>query len=402
MEALYVTGELANSAEGIPTQASADASSRRNLAGLDRAALIIFAFAMAALAVMSAFTPKINWDGVAYTALIQEQPGMSNVQVHDRAYSAIHSAITPRQWAEVTTGSPWIEMQFNNAAQFSEELGMYRIKVGYVYVARAIGAILPPLSALRLVNSIALALITVVAIWWMAAGKFEQSAFFVFPAWMAVQLYEASQLTTPDMLNAALALAGLFLLRARKPALAAFAFALATITRLDFIVFPLCFLAVAVITRTDLKAAALCFLLPAAATVAVMLGVNHPSWWDHFNFSLGQVDLTQAQPFTIRAYLIDLAHGIDKMAALAWPGVTALCVAGWLLLTRFDWRSPTKADVLFVALVLSLAARCVIFPLPEARLYLPTMMMIIMLVAERWSPRFPAIPARSPVSSVGG
>jgi hypothetical protein len=58
--------------------------------------------------------------------------------------------------------------------------------------------------------------------------------------------------------------------------------------------------------------------------------------------------------------------------------------------------------VLFVALVLSLAARCVIFPLPEARLYLPTMMMIIMLVAERWSPRFPAIPARSPVSSVGG
>jgi hypothetical protein len=32
--------------------------------------------------------------------------------------------------------------------------------------------------------------------------------------------------------------------------------------------------------------------------------------------------------------------------------------------------------------------RCLIYPLPEERLYLPTMMLLIMLVAERWSPRF--------------
>jgi len=400
METLYVTGELANAADVIPSQSSPGARSTRTVAGLDRAALILFACAMAALAVMSAFTPKINWDGVAYTALIQEKPGMTDVQVHDRAYSAIHSAITPRQWAEVTTGSPWIQMQFNNPAQFSQELGMYRIKIGYVYVARVVASILPPLSALRVVNSIALALIAFVAICWMIAGRFEQSAFFVFPAWMAVQLYEASQLTTPDMLNAALALAGLFLLRTGRATLAALVFALATITRLDFIVFPACFLAVALIARTDRKAATLSFLLPAAATVAVMFGVDHPSWWDHFNFSLGQVDLTQAQPFSIHSYLIDLAHGLDKMAALAWPGVALLCVAAWLLIPGVDWRSPTKADVLLMALLLSLAARCFVFPLPEARLYLPTMMMIIMLVAERWSPRFQSA-LGSPVSSAG-
>jgi hypothetical protein len=47
-----------------------------------------------------------------------------------------------------------------------------------------------------------------------------------------------------------------------------------------------------------------------------------------------------------------------------------------------------QADGLFFALILSLAARCVIFPMPDDRLYLPTVIMLALMVVERWGAQF--------------
>ena len=65
-----------------------------------------------------------------------------------------------------------------------------------------------------------------------------------------------------------------------------------------------------------------------------------------------------------------------------------LLAACWLSLRARQERQLDQADGLFLALILSMAARCVVFPMPDDRLYLPTIIMMALLIVERWGTQF--------------
>jgi hypothetical protein len=275
---------------------------------------------------------------------------------------------------------------------------MYRIKVGYIEVARALRAFVPTVLAFRLINLLALAILSAAMIWWMRVGGFGRAAFFLVPILLLAKLPATARIITPDLLCVSFAIGGLALLRRGRWPLAAACFAAATLVRPDFILFPGALLAVALLTRTTAKEAAFCFAAAAAAYGLTMLAGGYPGWWPHFSFALVEElgDLRSAPPFSFEAYVRGFERGmLSNVATQMWPTIVALLIGCWLLLPVRRDRQPRQADWLFLALVLSLAARCLVFPLPEDRLYLPTIIMLALLVSERWRTQFPEVESDS-------
>ena len=328
---------------------------------------IFFGLVMALLIALSLLLPISNWDVLPYTALVQGRG-------HDAAYATVRESVSAAKWAELTEESPYRRIQYSDPAAFEAQLGMYRIKPGYVAVARAFGAVLPPLTALHAVNALALLLIAAVSFLWMRRRAFSEAALLIVPAWMAMRLLELSLMVTPDLLCAATALAGVALLRFNRWVPAALAFALATAIRPDFITFPAAFLLVALLLRTDAKAAFVALLLSAIAYASISLSGSYPGWWAHFARTMFETELTAPPPFSLRLYLAGLLSGVTTMLTQAWPWITFICI--------ILWARKSRLDSVFLALILSLAIRVLAFPLAEERLYLPTVMILVMLTAE--------------------
>ena len=360
-------------------------------AWIDRLSLISFAIFIAALAATSVLFPITNYDMIPYAGLVGERPGMSDAAVHQQAYASVQAAVPPEKFAKLTLQNEYARRQYTDVEAFSKELTMYRVKIGYIGLGRLLGLAMTPISALRWINALSLAVVGFVSISWMRRAKFEQAALFVAAAWLATQLLQISQAVIPDLLTAACLLAGLALLRTNRWLFAAIAFGAATLVRADSVIFPVAFLAIALVTRTCVKAAVAAFALSFAAYLATTIGYHHPGWWAHFSFSILGGSVYNPPPFSVLTYARGVASALVKISSEAWPWLAVMCLGGWLLMYR-RWE---EADAIFAGLLLSLALRLLIFPLPEERFYLPTMMMLVMLVAERWSPRFNSIASGS-------
>lgn len=354
---------------------------------LDRVGFLFFAAVMASIALLGALRPVFNWDMIPYVALAEARPGMDATARHDRAYQLVRAAVPAQDWVLLTRADRYRENLYANASLFSTQLGLYRIKVGYVAAARALNPFIPTIQAYRLINLLALIVLSGAMAWWMRVHGGGRAAFFLVPVLLISKLPVAAQLITPDLLCAACAIAGLVLLRGKSWSFAVACFAAATLTRPDFIVFPAAWLAVALSTRTGIKEAASCFAMAASAYGLTMLLGGYSGWWPHFSVSLvARVDdLRAVPPFSLETYL----HGFTRamfvnVTTQTWPALTMLlAVCRWPPQDRRG-RQWDLADGLFLALILSLAARCVIFPIPDDRLYLPTIVMLSLLTIERW------------------
>lgn len=358
---------------------------------LDRLGLLFFAGAMVSTALLGTLRPAFNWDMIPYVALAEERPGMGDAARHDHAYQLVRTAAPAQDWALLTQANRYRAHQYADADAFDTQLGMYRIKAGYIAAARALNPFVPTIPAYRLINLFALILLSLAAMWWMHAGRFGRAAFFLVPVLLIAELPAAAQLITPDLLCASFAAAGLALLRRGPWPFAAACFAAATLTRPDFIFFPAAWLAVALSTRTSVKEAASCFGTAAAAYGLTMLAGDYPGWWPHFSVSLVErvADLRAVPPFSLEAYLRGFARAmVANVITQIWPALVVLLAACWLSLQDRQSHRWGQADGLFLALILSLAARCAVFPMPDDRLYLPTIIMQSLMVVERWGAQF--------------
>jgi hypothetical protein len=354
---------------------------------LDRLGLLLLAATVVVTAVLATARPAYNWDMLPYAALASETAAMDAVARHDEAYRLVGAAAPAADWALLTQASEYRIEQFADADAFDSQLGMYRIKPAYILASRTLARWMPAIDAFRLLNLIALAVLLTATAWWMIRGGFGRMAFLAAPAFMLAALPEAARIVTPDLLCAAFALSGLALLRNGRWIEAAACFGAATATRPDFAVFPAALLAVSLLLHSERKEAAACLAVSAAGYALAMLSGDHPGWWPHFSASLiGRLgDLANAPPFTVEAYTGAIGRGLFLNATTQnWPWLALLLSGAWLALLDRPVHRLRQPDVLFLALIASLAARCVIFPEPADRVYMPTIMMLAMLVAERW------------------
>jgi hypothetical protein len=354
---------------------------------LDRLGLAFLAATFALIAAFSVLRPAYNWDMLPYAALASETREMTAAERHDTAYRLVEAAVPASDWALLTGDGAYRAELAADAQAFDNQLGMYRIKPAYIHAARALARLMPVIDAFRALNLAALALLFAVAAWWMARGGFGRMAFVVAPVLVLADLVDAVRIVTPDLMCAALALAGLALLRHDRWRAAAACFAFATATRPDFAVFPAALLAASLVLRIERRAAVACFAASIAVYLLATLTAEHPGWWAHFSASLiGRTgDLSSALPFTFEAYARAVAGALlFNATGNNWLALAVLLGGGWLVLRDRPEHRLGQPDVLVLALLASLAARCAVFPELSDRIYLPTIAMLALLVAERW------------------
>jgi hypothetical protein len=361
---------------------------RTNERWLDRFGVLFLAIVLASIAVWAIVRPVYNWDILPYVAIASEAPSMDATARHANAYRFVEAAAPAHDWAVMTQANTYRIAMFSNPEAFDSQLAVYRIKPGYTLAGRALAMVMPAPGAFRAVNVIALAALFAVVAVWMFVGGFGRTAFFVVPIFVLAGLPVAGRMVTPDVLCAALALAGLVLIRWDRWLPAALCFATATATRPDFILFPAAVVVVALLARNSWRGFCACFVASLAGYGIAMLVGGFPGWWPHFTSALIELrqDYGDAPPFSIEAYLAAVRGAwLTSATERHWPFLILLLGAVWLALRDRPTERIRQADVLVGGLMLSVAARCVIFPLPDERLYLPTIMMLAMLVAERWS-----------------
>jgi hypothetical protein len=340
-------------------------------------------------------SPNYSWDSISYVALIGGPASETSDARHDRAFTEFGRVVTAEQYGAQVGFSPYTQLMATNTRQFDSQLPMYKVKAGYISTGRALSGWLTPYQALRLINIIALVLLSAVGLWWMVKGGFIQGSFAIVPALNLAGISDALKLSTPDILESAILLLAIAVLQSGRIIFGALIFAAATYVRPDAIFLGLGCWAAALLLGHELKNASLVLAASFAGYAAATLGINYPGWWYHVSMALYGADaVLHPVPFTLFGYFSKIASRMLGIVILSgWASFVGL--AGLLWIALIPQRNPvSSANVLFLGCFLSLGGRLLGFPMTENRIYLPTMIIMTFLVAERWKPNLePALSA---------
>ncbi len=379
-------------------------------------ALSVAVFLLFALVTMvnAVSRPIANWDMLPYVASALQRNGLSDpVEIHRQSYAAVRAKVSEGQWADLTANGRYRTVQATDPHAFVSMLPMYQVKGGYVTLVAATAPIADPVSSMRAMSLIAAAatlagilyafhglgalrlvgltapalsmldfqdqasmcspdvLATAMAVWAAAVIAVRERA-----SWLPVALLVGSVLLRPDMLVATTGLA---------PAMAAGAFLVALARGL-----PLMRALPGSLRETGLAAWA-AGPLGVAAYALAKAGVSHPGWWPHFWFSfLEQRDTMAgfAPAFDLTTYVTGLGRVFMRtMRDEAWPWLMMALAVGSLLWVRARDVAPVLAGLALFALGV-IAARAFAFPLPDARVATPWVLITIIVAAGYLSQSF--------------
>lgn len=322
--------------------------------------------------------PDANWDMLPYLAVAEEAKYPDPVALHDFAYAAVKDGVSPSDYAALTNdGGGFRSHMAENANDFVSLLGMYRVKFLYGKIISLVSNFVSPVDALRIVSALSTILFGALVLAWLRSAKALALA-PVFAGLMIVSGFgEAARVGTPDMLCAALFLGGLYAYTLKKEWLTAILLTLAFLVRPDNIVFIGVFAVLLGIFRQKSAGSFAAFIACFIGYFAVSHFAHHPGWWPHLYFSsieqhLNMTDFHPAFSLSLYAH----AFGASFLRALefnSWVGVSVLALGLWFIADRAGFKMDRRAGVVFAALVLSVLAKFVVFPIHDTRVYFPAL-----------------------------
>jgi hypothetical protein len=225
----------------------------------------------------------------------------------------------------------------------------------------------------------------------MRHGDFVQAAPLLVALLLMSGFFYMPRIATPDMMFAALCLAGIyFLLRNRELAALPFLFA-AFLVRPDNIIFLFALCLAAIVFNQKKTGLFLLFGLAFATYFWITSGNNHPGWWPHFYFSNVEIQNTMVgfnPDFSLMIYVKGLLRGIMvSMQNNNWLKLMLVLVYAWRLLVRADKAPGRRATAMLVSILLCFAGKFVVFPLPDDRTYFVYVISFAMILLQTWRPR---------------
>jgi hypothetical protein len=328
---------------------------------------------VALVCLASAKFPHANWDLLPYVAASAEHKIANPIELHAYAYDAVKDAVEPGEYQSLLTGDAYRMRQAGDAAAFVSMLPMYRVKTLYISLISALAPFAGEVGAIRLISLIStLATGLCIGLW-----LYRENALAFAPVAVGGLIItgyaETARLGSPDALFTALFTFAIYALCRKREVIAALALFLSFMVRSDTIVFLGILACTMAAFRIVSLGAFVSFLAAAAAYLLLANGAGHPGWWTHFWFSNVEQQLTMygfEPAFSVAVYLKALASGaVRTVTEQAWPGFMLLLVAVWLFARRALSDRLDRGGVIFVALTAGVAARFVLFPLPDVRLH---------------------------------
>lgn len=366
------------------------AASNRTL--LDRVATVFFLAIFLLVATYTWVRPDYNWDMVAYIATALENRTESPEQLHAETWEAVSAGAREAQLYNLQYGSPYNRHQWENPVDFESQLSMYRVKLGYIGLMRALEPITGIATASILLSILPALGFGLVCLYWLGREKALQGVVILVPALVIAGLFHMIRAVTPDMLLALVSMGGLYLLAKKRDVAGCLLLFLSVFVRPDNIILIFALLLAAIAFGWRLLPIALTFVLSFTACMVISKLSGHPGWWAHFYFSCVEIQKSMSG-FHPDFSLAALVKGYARGAAVAlvdndWPPLFLAILGGWALLWRAGRTGEGRENALMFALAIGTLGKFASFPLPDDRFYFVFLAGMAMLLVVMWKPRF--------------
>jgi hypothetical protein len=366
---------------------------RRTL--LDRLAAGLFALVVFAGVAYALVKPDYNWDMAAYMATALENRIDDPRALHAETWRLIDEGASHDQQYNLKFSNPYNEHQWKNPDDFKSQLSMYRVKVGYIWLIRALEPVVGLAQATILLSVLPSLVVGLFCLWWLWREDALQGAFILMPLLMLADYTRMTSAVTPDMLLAVLSIAALYLLSRQRDVLAGVLLFASVFVRPDNLILIFALLITSVMFGWRKLPMLITFVASFAGCMAISKLGHHPGWWAHFYFSCVEIQNSMAgfhPDFSIVALLKGYARGV--IVALQhndWPALLALLVAGWALLNKYRQIGVGRTNALAFALAIGALGKFASFPLPDDRFYFVFIAGLAIVLISAWRPRFDVV-----------
>ncbi|MEM6463945.1 MAG: hypothetical protein AAF724_18720 [Pseudomonadota bacterium] len=356
------------------------------------AAPVLFAVVMLAVAFAAIVKPEHNWDMAPYIAVALEKDIADPVALHGHVWALMEEKASAGQFHKLTLGNPYNVAQFQNPDYFNSQLGMYRVKYGYVEALRFLGPMIGYVEATQIINFLGVLIFAAVLLLWMHRFNALEGLLILAPFMLVTDFLTMAQLANPDLMTFSLFLLAVYLLRLGRDWWAVPLMLLAFLVRPDGIVFIFALLLATLLLGGRKLPLLTAFAASVAGYFLITQNSGHPGWWPHFVFSNLELqnDMRGFQPpFDIVIYVEALARGVSVgLRYGTWVAVSAILLLSWVLLRRHGKEPTGTAAKLLLAVILCVGGKFISFPLPDDRVYFLFLVIAAVLLLESWKPRF--------------
>jgi hypothetical protein len=330
--------------------------------------------------------PDANWDMLAYIAAAGERDHPTPEAVHAYAYGTVRDAVSPADYLVLTDDEGGYRSHMaTDPTGFYSMLPMYRVKFLFVEALSVLSTVMPPVVALHVLQVVAALLFGAVLLLWLRSARALALAPVLAALLMVAEFPYVSRSNSPDLLAAAMLLGGLYAHMYRREAATALLLLLAVLVRPDNVIFVGVFAVLLVALRQWSWGALVATVASFLSYFAIARWAGHPGWWPHLYFSSveQQLNMQGFDPaFSILAYAKAFVNAVVRSLTYnTWVGVAVLALAGWYASDRAGYRLDKRAGIVFAALVLSVLAKFVLFPIHDGRIYFPYLIAPFMLLA---------------------
>ncbi|WP_319530280.1 hypothetical protein [uncultured Cohaesibacter sp.] len=397
-------GHPANLADWIEDRVLPSVASFLTRQRLNAIAFVGFTLLILGLFGASFVKPWYNWDMSAYFAATMQhlEPSLSNEELHQRSWSLIEDFAPEREFSELTQLGEYRQHMYADPDDFVSMLPMYEVKKLYLAVGRWLTPIVGMKQAFYLQSALALLGVGLVLLYWMSRGGFLQAAPLVAGALLTVDFFKLGLYVTPDLPAAVFLIWGCERILAKRPWIGMALILISMGYRPDMILFVFAILLSSLVYRHLLAPASAGFAAAVVLYLFLTHGVQHPGWWTHFYFACVEIQNTLIgfhPDFSLVAYLKGVLRGVAiGLRDHDWWALLAVILFGWVLLAKSKIKLGRQSNQMLLACLLAIIGKFVLFPMPEDRFYLAILVVMVMILVERWSPQLSHSTCSSPRS----
>lgn len=359
--------------------------------------LVVLGFA-AAVAVGAHLFPIFNWDILAYLASAYDAPNLNPEDVHSHAYETVRRAAPESEFLLLTglgDGNSYRIRQYTDPDAFITMLSLYKVKWLYVQVVAWLSNFTDPLVAIRLISSVSSVALCVVAAGWLALRNALHLGPLAVASLILLGITGLARSGTPDVLSAALVVAGMLAVLHRVEVIAAPLLFAAFLVRPDNIVYIGMLAGVFIVMRSVSWGTVAALAAATVAYVPISNAPGYPGWWAHLWFTrVEYVETLEgfAPDFSPVVYLHSLAEATTRAAiGEPWPAVLVVgCAVWWQFVQNRIPITRRESAVLWTTL-LAVAAKLLVFPVDHTRFYMGYVVVFCLVLlgaagSVRWEP----------------
>lgn len=338
--------------------------------------------------VVSYAQPQTDWDALAYLGIAAERLYDTPAALHAYAYGVVEASVKPAAFIQLTQdGGGYRSQMLADPAGFVSMFGMYRVKWLYIEAVAGLSHFMEPMTAMRVISGAsALAVAGVVLLWLKAERALVLAP--VIAAILALMGYaDLARGLMPDMLFSMLLLAGLYTYMQRQETITGLLLFVAFLVRPDNIIFLGVFSVLLTVYGQRSWGVFAAIILSAVLFVPITKMTGQPGWWEQLYFASveHQPTLEGFSPaFSIAVYLGALAKQfLLAVTAQSWVAVLILGLTGWFVTTRAGLGLDKRSRVLMLAVVLGVAAKFILVPIFDTRIYFAYVLTIFLILSGR-------------------